>query len=124
MLLLNYLLSVIKYSFLFLCIVFFCIQSYEEINIYLQKEIFTTTSIEHLEEGHMTLTFCGFPPVLQKNITLSDLEQLLVRPVSKKIKLKKIRTMYRGACLNIEADFAKLVEENYLYYDWGKRFNK
>ena len=69
----------------------------------------------------MTLTFCGFPPVLQKNITIQELQWLLVQPNSEKMKLKKILTLYRGACLSVEADFLKLVESKYLFYDWGKK---
>ena len=103
------------------CCILFCVQSYQEINIYFKKQIFTTSTIEELSEGPITLTFCGSPPILQKNITIQDLQKSLVWPNSEKIILKKILTLYRGTCLSIEADFLRLVESNYLFYDWGKK---
>ena len=99
----------------------FLLQAYEEVTLYLRKDIFTTTSIEHLDTGHMVLVFCRTPPVLDQGLNETELEQLIIRPVSQKLKLKKIFTIYKGVCLALEADFMQLVEANYLYYDWGKR---
>ena len=74
-----------------------------------------------LSEAPLTLTFCGLPPILQKNITVQELQKELVWPNSKKIKLRKILTLYRGVCLSVQEDFQKIIESEYLFYDWGKK---
>ena len=111
----------VKYVFTIIFSLLFIIQSCEEIREYFKGQIFTTSTIMSLTEGPLTLTFCGLPPILQKNITVEELEKLLVWPNSKKIKLKKILTLYRGACLSVQGDFQKIIEDRYLFYDWGKK---
>ena len=106
---------------LLFCIFLFLLQSYQEVSMYLRKDIFTTTSIEEMQEGHMVLVFCRDPPVLDHTLNMTQLLDKIIRPVSSKITMKRLKTLYKGVCLAFQADFIQLVESTYLYYDWGKR---
>ena len=104
------------------CVLFFLLQCYEEISLYLRKEIFSTTSIEQLQSGDLVMVFCRNPPVQNHSLDIMQLQELIIRPVSAKIEMKKLVTLYKGVCLAVQADFLETVESMYLYYDWGKRY--
>jgi hypothetical protein len=101
----EYGITTIKFPFLLSCITLFLIQAYEQVNLYLKKDIFSTTSIENLEEGHMVLVFCRNPPVLDYDLNVTELQELIIRPISSKIKMKKILTLYKENCQNFSQYF-------------------
>ena len=111
----------INNGILMVCTLLFLLQSYKEISLFTSRNKFTTNSIIPLEEAHATLIFCRNPPVLNFTYNISNLKNLIIQPVSSKVEMIKIITLYNGVCLAVESDMAKTVEEFYLYYDWGKR---
>ena len=70
----------------------------------------------------MVLVFCRNPPVQNHSLDIMQLQELIIRPVSAKIEMRKLVTLYKGVCLAVQADFLQPVESMYLYYDWGKRY--
>ena len=104
------------------CVFFFLVQCYEEISLYLRRDIFSTSSIEQLESADLVIVFCRNPPVLDNSLYVKQLQKMIIRPISAKIKMRKLVTLYKGVCLAVQADFLLAVESMYLYYDWGKRY--
>ena len=70
---------IVRFLFLLICLVICILQSHSEIQIYLQHQIYTATSIEQFDEAKVNLVFCDTQPYTNHSATVEDLKNHIIR---------------------------------------------